>query len=617
LSNLPGADEIKRRGVLRRLLGYFAPFKGVLAVSLIVAVLVGGINSVVALAVALLMDLFSGISQAVISGGPIETTLTRQWGEFRLYEFIVSGSREASRLLLFVAGLTLALVLVKGVVHFVKEYLLWGVTHKVLMRLKQELFERVVRFPLAYFDREKSGDVLSRVTFDVTQIEGAIRSGILLAKSLVYAVIFIAMMFLMEWSLTLMALAVFPLSAVLIKLFGDRIRRVSGRVSLNVADYTAFLSEAIGGAKIIKAFGRERDQQGAFNAKIRDNYHFNMKIARLASLHAPAQELFSSIGMVGVVIFCGYRLLSGGMTVGDLTGFIVLLTNAYKPIKNLGETNVVLQRAIASGRRIFSLLDQPDEGAVIGSGSRVPTKVKGALRFADVRFSYNEGTPVLRGISLDVSAGETLALVGPSGGGKSTLVSLIPRFYPLVEGRIELDGIDTSDLDLSFLREQIAIVPQETLLFSGTVEENILFGRPDATQGEVIAAAKAANAHEFIERLSGGYQAEVGERGVQLSGGQRQRIAIARAVLRDPRILLLDEATSALDSESERLIQEALDRFRQDRTTIIIAHRLSTVQSADRIAVLEDGNLIELGTHQELYQAGGLYRKLCDQQFAG
>ena len=608
--------EINSRRALRRLLGYFAPFKGVLAVSFIAAVLVGGIDSAVALAVALLMDLFSGISQAVLSGSPLALNLSRGWGKFTLYDFTITSAGQSSRLLLIIAALALGLVIIKGVVHFAKEYLLWGVTHKVLMRLKRDLFDRVVRFPLVYFDREKSGDVLSRVTFDVTQIEGAIRSGILLAKSLIYAVIFITMMFLMAWSLTLLALAVFPVSALLIKLFGDRIRRVSARVSLNVADYTSFLTEAIGGAKIIKAFGRERDQEDAFGAKIRDNYRFNMKIARLASLHAPAQDLFSSIGMVGVVIFCGYRLLSGAMTVGDLTGFIVLLTNAYKPIKNLGETNTVLQRAIASGRRIFSLLDQPDEGKVIPAGSLKPAKVRGELTFDGVRFSYNEGTPVLKGISLQVLAGETLALVGPSGGGKSTLVSLIPRFYPLREGRIELDGVDTSNWDIDHLRRQMAIVPQETLLFSGTIEENIRFGKPEASSEEVVRAAKAAHAHEFIERLNGGYQAQVGERGVQLSGGQRQRIAIARAILRDPRILLLDEATSALDSESERLIQEALDRFRQDRTTIIIAHRLSTVRAADRIAVLEDGKLVELGTHQELYQAGGLYRKLCEQQFA-
>ncbi|HHE46192.1 MAG TPA: ABC transporter ATP-binding protein, partial [Bacteroidetes bacterium] len=370
-------------------------------------------------------------------------------------------------------------------------------------------------------------------------------------------------------------------------------------------------------AKVIKAFGREKAREALFSSKVKDNYRFNMKIARLATLHSPVQDIFSSLGMAGVVVFCGYRILYGGMSFGNLAGFLVLLFNAYKPIKTLGEANVVLQRAIASGRRIFNLIDQPDEARIIGSGSKRLSEVRGRLEFRDVSFSYEEGTPVLRGVNLTIEAGETLALVGPSGGGKSTMVSLIPRFYPLGEGMITLDDIDIADFDLDYLRRQMAIVPQETVLFSGTVEENIRLGRPDASPAEIIEAARAANAHDFIEKFTNGYNTEVGERGVQLSGGQRQRIALARAILRDPKILLLDEATSALDSESERLIQEALDSFRRDRTTIIIAHRLSTVKSADRIAVIVEGVLVEIGPHQELYNKGGVYRKLCDQQFVG
>jgi len=314
------------------------------------------------------------------------------------------------------------------------------------------------------------------------------------------------------------------------------------------------------------------------------------------------------------VVFCGLRIIAGNMTIGDLTGFLALLTFAYKPIKDLGEANAVLQRAFASGRRIFSLLDEPDEGRVIGGGDLKPA-VKGYLTFRDVHFSYRDGEEVIRGVNLKVDAGKTLALVGPSGGGKSTIVSLIPRFYVPLSGVIELDGLDIARFDLVWLRSQMAFVPQETILFSGTIEDNIRIGGPEADFERIRAAARAANAEEFIENLPEGYKSQVGERGVQLSGGQRQRIAVARAILRDPKILLLDEATSALDSNSEKLVQEALDRFRRDRTTIVIAHRLSTVQSADFIAVIDQGRVVEQGTHRELYGAGGLYRSLCDQQF--
>ncbi|NQT34761.1 ABC transporter ATP-binding protein [bacterium] len=603
------------KGILRRFGGYFRPFRFRISLSLSAAVLVALSDTAIALVGKLVTDLFSGITYSVSGGKPIDIHFSHEIFSRRLYDFHISGASGVIQMLWIIALSTLAIIFLKGAFHFLKEYLMWGVTHRIVMKLKQQLFRQIVHFPLAFFDREKSGDLVSRVTYDVTQIENSIRSVIILVKSVVYALIFITAMFLMEWSLTLFVLAVFPISAIIIKLFGDRIRKISRSVSLNVADYTAFLAEAIGGAKIIKAFGREKAKQETFDGKVRDNYRFNMKIARLATLHSPAQDIFSSIGMAGVVIFCGYRLLYGGMTFGNLTGFILLLVNAYKPIKSIGEANVVLQRALASGRRIFNLIDQPDESEVIASGSMKPTEVNGQIEFKDVNFSYKEDIPVLQGIDLNISAGETIALVGPSGGGKSTLVSLIPRFYPLKQGTIELDGLDISEIDMAHLRDQIAVVPQETILFSGSIEENIRFGRPDARGKEVIEAAQAANAHDFIEKLPGAYGAEVGERGVQLSGGQRQRIALARAILRDPRILLLDEATSALDSESERLIQEALERFRKNRTTIIIAHRLSTVQNADRIAVIVEGRLVEIGPHQELYNKGGIYRKLCDQQF--
>ncbi|MBM3325445.1 MAG: ABC transporter ATP-binding protein [Calditrichaeota bacterium] len=603
------ADE---RGISRRLLRLFKPYRGLLALALVGALFVGLANSAVSLVGALMMELFSAAgAQSQTSGFALH--LSRAFGGFRLYDLTLNSPSQARWFLLILTSVTIILILIKGLVHFAKEYVLWKVTNGVLMRLKSDLFARIVRLPLTYYDRERSGEVVARITYDVTQMEGAIRAGVQISKSFVYAAIYIAMMFLLEWSLTLLALAIFPLSAIVIKQFSARMRRAARHISQNVADYTAFLNEATTGARVIKAFGEEQRQTTIFDHKIAENYRWSMKAAKYAALHAPIQEAISTVGTAALLVFCGLRILSGAITLGDLTGFILLLTNTYKPIKDIGEVNSVLQRAVASGKRIFQITDEADEAEVIGSGSLRPA-VEGRLEFDRVSFAYRDGEPALSSICLTVEAGQTLALVGPSGAGKSTLAALIPRFYRLKDGSIKLDGIDISEFDLTYLRSLIAYVPQETILFSGSIADNIRFGRPEASETEVIAAAQAANAAEFIEKLPEGYHSEVGERGAQLSGGQRQRIAIARAMLRDPKILLLDEATSALDTASEKLVQEALERLRCNRTTIIIAHRLSTVRSADLIAVLSEGCLIETGTHRELFEAQGLYRQLCDQQ---
>jgi subfamily B ATP-binding cassette protein MsbA len=612
--NVSPVPDSEDRSVFRRFLGYFSAYKTLLFLSLALAIFIGLADSSIALIISLLMDLFGGMSGLSAGGqsGPLH--LLKNLAGFNLYDITVSGREGAQKLLIFVSLATLGLFILKGAAHFLKEWMLWRVTNGILTRMKGELFTRIVTLPIGYYDREKSGEVLARVTYDVSQLETAVRAGIQVCKSSVYALIFITAMFFMEWSLTLLAIMLFPLSAIVLKQFGDRMRRTARTLSLNVADYTSFISEATAGIRVIKAFGREADQQNSFAKKIRENFRYSMKIAKYSALHSPTQEIISSIGSAVLIVFCGLRIFSGAMTVGDLSGFLVLLSYAYKPIKDLGETNAVLQRAVASGRRIFNLLDEPDEATTIPAGS-LKTPVKGNLAFSATRFSYRSGEEVLKGIDLEIAAGETVALVGPSGGGKSTILNLIPRFYLPDSGDILLDGIDLKEFDIAYLRSLLAIVPQETILFSGTIEDNVRFGRPDATLEEVTSAARSANALEFIEKLPEGFASQVGERGAQLSGGQRQRIAVARAILRDPRILLLDEATSALDSQSEKLVQEALDRLRRNRTTLIIAHRLSTVQTADRIAVVSGGQIVEVGSHSELYAKGGLYRTLCNQQF--
>ncbi len=602
----------ENQAITNRLLKLFRPYRALLILAFCGALFVGLANSVVSIVGAAMMELFSAAS----TQGQTDAFLLhlhRKFSSITIYDITLKTPSEARWFLLILTGATIVLILIKGLVHFAKEYTLWRVTNGVLLNLKSNLFSRIVRLPLTFYDRERTGEIVSRITYDVTQMEGAIRAGVQVGKSFIYAIIYIIMMFLMEWSLTLLALAIFPLSAIVIKQFSARMRRAAHNISINVADYTAFLNEATTGTRIIKAFGDEKRQIDIFDKKVKENYRWSMKAAKYAALHAPIQEAISTAGTAALIVFCGFRILNGAITLGDLTGFIILLTNAYKPIKDLGEVNNVLQRAAASGRQIFQIIDEPEEITIVGSGNLKPP-IKGQIEFENISFAYQDNKPVLQNINLKIEPGQTLALVGPSGSGKSTLAALIPRFYHIKNGKIKIDGIDTREFDLNYLRSLIAYVPQETILFSGTIADNIRFSRPEASDEEVIYAAQLANAAEFIEKLPDGFNTEVGERGSQLSGGQRQRIAIARAMLRDPKILLLDEATSSLDATSEKLVQEALERLRYNRTTIIIAHRLSTVHSADSIAVLFEGRLVEQGTHEELFASNGLYKKLYEQQ---
>jgi subfamily B ATP-binding cassette protein MsbA len=340
-----------------------------------------------------------------------------------------------------------------------------------------------------------------------------------------------------------------------------------------------------------------------------------MKTVRTIALLSPINEMFNTLVTAMMVVFTAYLFIQGSMNIEIMIRFLILMTFLAKPVKALGENFARVQKSIVSATFIFELLDQAPEK--LGAISTPSPVTKGAVSFRNVSFSYNKEVPALKNITIDVAPGEKMALVGPSGSGKTTLINLIPRFYEVTDGTLEIDGIDARSMNLADIRSQIAIVPQEVMLFAGTIRDNVRYGRLEATEEEIREAARAANAHEFIERLDRAYQTEVGERGVQLSGGQRQRLAIARAVLRNPRILLLDEATSALDTESELLVQEALDRLMEGRTSFIIAHRLSTVQHADRILVLDAGQIVESGTHEQLLAVKtGLYKRLYSLQFA-
>jgi len=457
--------------------------------------------------------------------------------------------------------LIVALAVFKVFFVYAREYLMNSTSHKFLMRFRRDIFDRILLLPMKFFDGEKTGNIMARITNDVAQLENSLRALIQFSQNIIYTVVYVVALFFVNWKLTFLALVIFPLSGIIIKFFGDKIRKVSHRISVNIADITSFLQEKISAIRVVKSFNREKFEQDNFKDKTKENYKLSIKVVRLIALLKPVNEVFSEVGMSVLVIFCAWQISTGSMTIGNFITFISLVVMAYKPLKGLGDSMAIFQKALASANRIFELIDEDTETEVAKEKRKSIETKKGQVEFKNVKFSYNKSDYALNDISIKVKAGETIALVGPSGGGKSTIINLLPRFYEVGKGEILIDNINNKYLSFSDLRQMIGIVPQETILFSGTISENIKYGKLDAKEEEIIAAAKAANAHNFILDLENKYNTEVGERGVQLSGGQKQRIAIARAILNNPTILLLDEATSALDTESEILVQQALEKL--------------------------------------------------------
>ncbi|WP_455652599.1 lipid A export permease/ATP-binding protein MsbA [Phascolarctobacterium sp.] len=518
-------------------------------------------------------------------------------------------------LLNWIAASIIAIFIVRGLFWYGQNYLMSYVGQRVIIDIRAAVFKKLQRLSVSFYDKNKTGTIMSYVTNDVNALQSAmventiemITEGFILIGSVV------AMIYL-DWRLTLFTVCTFPPVLWFMEFFGKKIRKTGGRIQECTADITSVLQESVASARVIKSFVREDYEVDRFDVENKANFRANMKNAQLMATLTPVVELVAAIGVTMIIWYGGNNVINGTITAGSLVAFLTYAVNISNPIKRLTRVIGNIQKALAAAQRVFMIIDMPEE-IVEANDARLLPQVQGKVEFQNVTFAYNEKGDVIKDLSFTVAPGEVIAIVGPSGAGKSTIANLLPRFYDVNKGDIKIDGYSVREVTLNSLREQVGIVPQETMLFNGSVYDNILYGRLDATREEIEIAAKAANAHDFIMQLSDGYETKLGDRGVNLSGGQRQRIAIARAILKNPRILILDEATSALDTESERIVQEALDRLMVGRTSFVIAHRLSTIKNADKILVLEKGCLVEAGTHDELIALDGLYAHLYKIQY--
>ena len=578
------SDQRNATELYRRLLGFLMPYKGRLSIAI-------GCMTILAACTAALAWMLKPVLDEALSG-------------------------KNEQLIYLIPLFVIGLYLIKGVAYFGQAYLMGFIGQKVIFDLRNLLYQRLTNQSLAFFSHRKTGELLARLSYDVTLVQAAVSTAVTaLMRDAITIVFLVAVVFVQDWLLALITILVFPAVVYPIARFGRKMRHATLDGQAAMGDMTSLLEETVGGIRVVKAFGMEKYEQSRFRKLTGDFFNHQMKVFRVNALSFPIMELLAGFGIAGVLLYGGMRVASGATTAGTLVSFLAAAIMLYEPVKRLSRANNDIQQGLAASQRIFELLDEPVQVRDQEQARALPP-FSNAIIFEQVGLQY-EGSdrPVLNDINFSVAAGEVVALVGRSGAGKTSLVNLVPRFMDVSSGRITIDGADVRELSQHSLRSQIALVTQEIILFNDTVLNNIAYGHADIDRERVEAVARAANAHEFIEKLPQGYDTLVGERGVILSGGQRQRLSMARALLKDAPVLILDEATSALDSESERLVQHAIDRLMAGRTVIVIAHRLSTIRHADRIVVLDEGRIAQVGRHDELLAAGGLYAELYRLQF--
>lgn len=519
-------------------------------------------------------------------------------------------------LLKLIPIIVIILYFLRGLAMYGQEFLMQYVGENIIRKLRDALYEKITDLQISFFHKERTGVLMSRITNDVSIIKNMVSTAVTGALRDSFTVVGLTgVIFYRDWRLAILAFVVMPLAYFPVVELGRRVRRFSTSSQESMADLNAFLHETFTGNKIVKAFGMEAAEKKAFAQKNNAVFRYEIKSVRSKALTSPVMEAFGGIGVALVLWYGGFAVINGSRTPGDFLSFMTAVMLLYPPVKKLTKLNNVLQQGVAASDRVFDILET-------GSDIRdpeIPQKIKNGshrIQFDNVSFSYDGLEMVLKNIKLDVRPGEILALVGMSGGGKTSLVNLIPRFFDVTEGSVKIDGTDIRDIAVSDLRKQVAIVTQEPILFNKSIRENIAYGKPDATDEEIIEAAKAAYIYNFVKTLPRGFDTVIGELGSRLSGGEKQRMCIARALLKNAPILILDEATAALDTESERLVQKALENLMRGRTSFVIAHRLSTISYANRIVVIVGGKIVEEGNHDELLLRKGEYYTLYQMQFS-